>query len=278
MTELLGYKREEMIGKELFEIGLLRDEETSQAAFRQVRKEHYTRYEDLPLQSREGQHRDVEVVANLYEEDGHQVIQANIRDITERKLMEKTLRETEARWQLIIQNIRDYAIFLLDPQGNVASWNEGAESTLGYQTGEIIGQHFSRFFTAQDNEANKPELELQKAASQGGAEDDNWMVRKDGGQIWVNGLTTLRYDEAGRAGGFIKVARDISERRHAAYALQVSESRYRRLFETAQDAILILDAFTGVITDANPFIKDMLGYSQDELVGKELWEIGFFPG
>ncbi|HEY8188081.1 MAG TPA: PAS domain S-box protein [Pyrinomonadaceae bacterium] len=148
IAQLLGYTREEMIGKELFEIGLLKDEEASKAAFRELRENNFIRYEDLPLESKKGQRREVEVVANLYAEDGQSVIQANIRDITARK--------------------------------------------------------------------------------------------------------------------------------QADYNLEVSESRYRRLFETAQDAILILDANTGKIFDANPFIKELLGYSQEELVGKELWQIGFF--
>ncbi|HET9789340.1 MAG TPA: PAS domain S-box protein, partial [Pyrinomonadaceae bacterium] len=148
IAQLLGYTREEMIGKELFEIGLLKDEEASHAAFRELREKQFISYDDLPLESKKSQRREVEVVANLYAEDGQSVIQANIRDITERK--------------------------------------------------------------------------------------------------------------------------------QAEHNLEASETRYRRLFETAQDAILILDANTGKIFDANPFIKELLGYSQEELVGKELWQIGLF--
>ena len=91
MTELLGYRHEELLGKELWEIGLLKDEEASRAAFRELQKKHFIRYEDLPLQNKKGQRREVEFVSNLYMENGHEVIQCNIRDITERKRTEQAL-------------------------------------------------------------------------------------------------------------------------------------------------------------------------------------------
>ncbi len=103
IAELLGYRREEIIGKELFEIGLLKDEEASQAAFRELREKQFIRYEDLPLESKKGQRREVEVVANLYAEDGHSVIQANIRDITERKRMESALEDSETRYRRLFE-------------------------------------------------------------------------------------------------------------------------------------------------------------------------------
>jgi PAS domain S-box-containing protein len=199
-----------------------------------------------------------------------------IEDVTERRKAEQALRDSEERFRRLVEGAQDYAIFLLDPQGTIASWNAGAERIKGYRAEEIIGKHFSCFYPPEAIASGWPEEELRKATNEGRFEDEGWRLRKDGSQFWANVIITALRDESGKLIGFSKITRDLTERRQAETKLQESEIRYRRLFETAGDGVLLLDFNTGAITDANPFMCELLGYSHDELIGKELWEIGLF--
>jgi PAS domain S-box-containing protein len=198
------------------------------------------------------------------------------RDVTERRQAERALRESEERFRLLVEGAQDYAIFMLDPQGNIASWNAGAERIKGYHAAEMIGKHFSIFYPRESIEARWPERELEIAAAEGRFEDEGWRLRKDGSSFWANVVITAVRDESGNLKGFSKITRDLTERMQKEAQLRASESRFRRLFETAKDGILILDFRTGQITDANPFITELLAYSSDELLGKKLWQIGLF--
>ena len=130
MTKLLGYTHNQLVGKELFEIGLLKDEVASQEMFRKLKRKREVRYENLPLESRRGQHQEVEVVANLYQEDGHPVIQCNIRDITQRKLAEEALRASEERYRILFER-GPVAIYSCDASGVVQNFNERAVELWG---------------------------------------------------------------------------------------------------------------------------------------------------
>jgi PAS domain S-box-containing protein len=136
MTELLGYPHEELLGKELWQIGVLGDEKASQAAFRELREKRFIRYEDLPLRSKTGQHHEVEFVSNLYDENGKYVIQCNIRDITERKTVEQSLAE-KAR----LLDLTNDAIIVRDLDDRISLWNKGAEKLYGWTCEEAIGKH-----------------------------------------------------------------------------------------------------------------------------------------
>jgi PAS domain S-box-containing protein len=133
---------------------------------------------------------------------------------------ELSLRPQEERLRLFIDAVKDYAIFTLDAKGHVSSWNQGAERLNGYTASEILGRHFSRFFTAEDVRAGKPQIELERAAAEGRVEDEGWRIRKDGSRFWVNALLTATRDESGQLIGFAKVMRDFTERMRGQAALE----------------------------------------------------------
>jgi PAS domain S-box-containing protein len=204
-------------------------------------------------------------------------IARELRDVEgrrERQRAEAALLEHEARFRLLVEGGKDQAIFMLDPAGYIVSWHAGAECLKGYQADEIIGQHFSRVYRPEDRAQHRPEHELEVAVAAGQVEAEGWRVGKDGSPFWAHVVITALRDEAGQVRGFVKVTRDVSERRRIEERLRASEIRYRRLFESARDGILILDAVTHQITDVNPFMVELLGYARDEFLGKELWEIG----
>ncbi len=215
IAELVGYPWDELVGRELWEIGLLRDEEESKQAFRVLQETGSIRYENLPLRAKDGQVHDVEFVSNVYKEGDRDVIQCNIRDITERKRTADVVRAAEERFRLMVESVKDYAIFSTDPQGLIDSWNTGAERVFGYPESEIIGQPVGTIFTPEDRASGRPESEMKTAAEKGRADDERWHLKKDGRHIFVSGTVTPIRDEAGRIQGFTKVARDITERKEA---------------------------------------------------------------
>ncbi len=144
---------------------------------------------------------------------------AIIRDLTERKRAETQLRDSEENLRLLVDAVKDYAMIALDTDGRVTSWNAGAARIKGYCAEEIIGQHYSCFHTSEDIEQGKPQRKLNLAAAQGRLEDEGWRVRKDGSKFWANVIITALEDDAGRLRGFVKVTRDITDRKHAEEAL-----------------------------------------------------------
>jgi PAS domain S-box-containing protein len=130
-----------------------------------------------------------------------------------RKEAEKRLAQSEERFRLIVSNVKDYAILMLDQEGRVVSWNEGAERMEGYRAEEIIGQHFSRFYSAEDVSMGKPDFELEQATRNGRVETEGWRLRKDGSRFLANAVTTALRDETGQLRGFGKITRDITERK-----------------------------------------------------------------
>ena len=137
------------------------------------------------------------------------------RDLTDRRRAEEILRDSEERFRLLVQSVRDYGIFMLDPEGRIASWNEGAQRLKGYTAGEIIGRHFSTFYPPEDVAAGKPAWELEVAVAEGRVEDEGWRVRKDGTRFWANVVITALRNDKGVLVGFTKVTRDLTERREA---------------------------------------------------------------
>jgi PAS domain S-box-containing protein len=196
------------------------------------------------------------------------------RDITQRRAQERSLKESEERFRLLVGNVIDYAIFMLDPQGNVASWNAGAERIKGYSADEIIGTHFSKFYPAEVAASGFPESELTTAVREGRYEDEGWRIRKDGSRFWANVVITALRDETGTLRGFAKVTRDLTERKAAEdknrqqqAELQRSEERFRLMIECVMDyAIFMLDP-RGFVMSWNSGAQRIKGYAADEIIG-----------
>jgi PAS domain S-box-containing protein len=173
------------------------------------------------------------VITALRETNGALVGFAKVtRDLTERRGAEEALRESEERFRVLVQGVRDYAIFMLDPQGRVASWNEGAERINGYKAEEIVGRHFSTFYPAADVAAGKTKMELEVASREGKYEEEGWRVRKDGSCFWASVLITALRGADGRLIGYAKVTRDLTERR-AAQERAIADARRIAEVETA---------------------------------------------
>ena len=163
------------------------------------------------------------VITTLYGPDGALSGFLKItRDLSERKAAEELLRQSEERFRLLVAGVKEYAIFMLDPDGCVVSWNDGAARIKGYKAREIIGQHFSAFYTSEDVASGKPARELEVARQMGSVEDEGWRVKKDRSLFWANVVITAIYDEDRRLVGYAKVTRDLTEKRKAA-ALETAD-------------------------------------------------------
>ena len=173
-------------------------------------------------------------------------------------------------YRLIVEQTRDYAVFFLDPEGRIMSWNAGAQRIKGYAPEEIIGRHFSTFYTRESVDSGWPQHELKVAAAEGRFEDEGWRVRKDGSRFWANVVITALRDEDGKLLGFSKITRDLTERRMHEEALRQSEERFRLLIEGVSDyAIYMLDP-EGIITSWNAGAQRIKGYTRREILGKHV--------
>jgi PAS domain S-box-containing protein len=174
----------------------------------------------------------------------------------------------EGRYRLLVDAITDYAIYMLDPDGVVSSWNRGAQRLKGYTADEIVGEHFSRFYTDEDRAAGLPELNLRTAARVGRVEREGWRLRKDGARFWAHVVIDAIRGPSGDLLGFAKVTRDLTERRQAQEALRRSEEQFRLLVQGVTDyAIFMLDS-GGRVANWNAGAQRIKGYRPDEIVGR----------
>ncbi|WP_121356231.1 PAS domain S-box protein [Flavisolibacter nicotianae] len=191
-----------------------------------------------------------------------------LRNISEKKTHELNLRKSEERFRLMVEAVRDYAIFMLDPTGHIMSWNDGARRLKGYRADEVIGKHFSIFYTTDDLETEKPRRELEIAVATGKYEEEGWRIRKNGSLFWANILLTALFNEQNQLIGFSKVTRDLTERRDNEEVLRQSEERYRALVEQLNDyGIFMLDE-KGRIVSWNEGARRINGYTAEEIIGK----------
>lgn len=186
-----------------------------------------------------------------------------------------TLTLTDEHFRLLVEGVRDYGIFMLDPTGHIVSWNAGAALIKGYSADEIIGQHFSRFYTDEANARGWPQFELGKAAELGRFEDEGWRLRKDGTRFWAQVVITAVRNANGLLIGFSKVTRDLTERRRQEDALRLSEERFRLLVDGVKDyAIIMLDA-DGNVRTWNAGAELIKGYTANEILGRHF--SAFYP-
>ena len=177
------------------------------------------------------------------------------RDLTERKAAEQVLHRSEEQFRLLVQGVSDYAIYLLDLEGNITSWNLGAQRIKGYFANEIIGQHFSRFYTDEDRAAGLPQLALETVRKQGRFEKEAWRVRKGGSRFWAHVIIDPIRDDEGNAIGYAKITRDITERRKAEEELQ----KAREFSLQAQKLEAIGQLTGGIAHDFNNLLMAVLG-------------------
>jgi PAS domain S-box-containing protein len=181
----------------------------------------------------------------------------------------------EGRFELLVRSVTDYAIYMLDPTGVITSWNAGAERFKGYTPDEIIGQHFSRFYSEKDQAAGIPARALHTAATEGRFVAEGWRIRKDGNRFWASVVIDPIRTSAGELVGYAKVTRDLSERRAAEEELRRSEQRFRLLVQSVTDyAIYMLDP-EGRVTSWNAGAERAKGYSSDEIIGQHFSR--FYP-
>jgi PAS domain S-box-containing protein len=185
------------------------------------------------------------------------------REFGQRQKAETALRTNEERFRLMVSNVATYAILTLDPDGLVVTWNAGAQRIKGYREEEIVGQHFSRFYLAEDVAAGKPEMELQIAAAEGRIEDEGWRIRKDGSRFWANVVITAMRDTKGELIGFSKVTRDLTERKRAEEEVRnLNRSLEQRVTELTI-ANRELDAFTySLAHDLRAPLRHMHGFAE----------------
>ncbi len=173
----------------------------------------------------------------------------------------------EQRFQYLISGIRDYAIYMLDQEGYVSSWNSGARRFKGYEAPEILGEHFSRFYTPEDRESGLPARALATALAEGKYEAEGWRVRQDGTRFWASVIIDPLHDEHGNLLGYAKITRDITERKKTEDALRASEERFRLLVQGVSDYAIYMLSPEGVVSNWNIGAERIKGYSEQEIVG-----------
>jgi len=180
----------------------------------------------------------------------------------------KTNSIEEMRFRLLIDAVVDYAIYMIDPDGIITSWNSGARRFKGYEEAEILGQHFSRFYTEEDRHAGLPRRALDTAIKEGRFEGEGWRVRKDGTRFWCHVVIDPILDPSGKLLGFAKITRDLTDRKMAEETLKQSEQQFRLLVQSVTDYAIYMLAPDGCLTNWNQGAQRIKGYRPDEVIGQ----------
>jgi PAS domain S-box-containing protein len=270
-TRIKGYKAKEIVGQHFSKFFTDEDRarQVPQEALAAARR--FGRYEHEGWRVRRDGSRFwvLGVIEAIRGDNGELLGFAKItRDMTERRQAEEAIRESERRFRLLVDSVVDYAIFMLDPSGIVTNWNTGAARIKGYTAGEIVGQHFSRFYTPEDRASGLPLRALDTAAREGRYESEGWRMRKDGSRFFASVVIDAIHDETGELIGFAKVTRDITERRATQEAIRESERQFRMLVQGVTDHALYQLDPNGIITTWNAGGERLKLYKPDEIIGQ----------
>jgi PAS domain S-box-containing protein len=177
-------------------------------------------------------------------------------------------KSNEGRFRMLIDAITDYAIYMLDPDGTITSWNPGARRFKSYEESEIIGENFSRFYTEEDRKVALPQRALEIAEHEGRFEDEGWRVRKDGTTFWASAIIDPIRDKAGGLIGFANITRDLTEQRKAEAALRESQEQFRLLVQGVTDYAIFMLTREGRVSSWNLGAQRIKGYAPDEIIGQ----------
>ncbi|MGH9454965.1 MAG: PAS domain S-box protein, partial [Terriglobia bacterium] len=190
-------------------------------------------------------------------------------EIGERRRAEKILRRSQERFQLLVDGVRDYAIFMLDPAGSVGSWNVGAERITGFRAEEVLGRHYSCFFSPEDVAAGRPQMILEITEGEGRFEEETWRVRKDGSRFLANVVVTSLFSVEGKLRGFSHITRDVSEWRRTQEALEDLRLQTEMILNAVGEGICGVDE-SGHCTFLNPTAERMTGWRAEEMIGRNM--------
>ena len=274
---VLGYTEDELRGKTIFDLTHPEDLSDSRRHFHAIVTGAVDRLEfDKRYLHKDGRALWMHLsVTRIADEQGNVMrLVAQAEDITERRAAEIQLRESERRFRLLVQGVTDYAIYMLAPDGKIASWNAGAQRIKGYAESEVLGRNFSMFFTAEDRAGGKPERALETARATGRFADEGWRLKKDGSRFWALAVLDALRDERGTLIGFAKITRDLTERRAAEEQVRQSQARLRA-FTDNSPTIMSLKDREGRYRFANAKFLERFSLREEQVVGRTDGEI--FP-
>jgi PAS domain S-box-containing protein len=263
-AELFGYSQSELIGQRI--------ESLVPERFRTHHPAHRENYHAHPRARqmgaalnlfglrKDGTEFPVDIMLKPLTTPEGMIVLSIVRDVTEQHEAQKLVRRKDLQLRSLLDGVRDYAIYLLDTEGHVTTWNPGAERAKQYKSDEIIGKHFSRFFTQEDIDRGRPAELLNLAAQRGRIEDEGWRVRKDGSRFWANVVLTAIRDETGELTGFAKVTRDFTDRKRAeeAVMLQLSQALLANM-----DVRKLLSAISASLQEVVPMDCATLGLHEE---------------
>ncbi len=277
LIELLGYSKEQLIEKAIWEIGFFKDIAANEDKFFELQQKEYVRYEDLPLETSDGRKINVEFVSNIYLVDHRRVVQCNIQDITERKKSELKVQQSEERYRQVIQNASDI-IFTTDINGNILFGNNASLSVTGYTHEEFIKMNYMKL-TLPEIRRKIQIFYMRQFKNKIPTTYLEYPIKnKSGKTIWLGQNANLILEDD-HVKGFHLLARDITDRKQTEEKLLKSEEKYRSIFENIQDVYYEI-SIDGTILEISPSIEisSKGGYHRDDLIGKSMYDSYSFTG